>query len=68
MTGLLEKVAGYSKTERITRLIEIHCKGNNASCSEFIEMQMIQTIREENGEIAEVKKYREWSDRVHGSE
>lgn len=54
----LRRLSNYSKSERIVRLIEIDSKGKSASFSEFLEMQMIQFIRTENGEIEEVEKNR----------
>ena len=62
MKELLIKIAGYSKTERIQRLIEISAKGENAHPFEQMEHLMIQFIREQNGEIAEVKKQREFNE------
>ena len=56
MLELIKRIANYSKTERIQRLIEISVKGENASPFEQMECMMIQFIREQNGEIAEVKR------------
>lgn len=56
MLELLKRIAIYSKTERIQRLIEISVKGANADSFEQMECMMIQFIREQNGEIAEVKR------------
>ena len=51
MLELVKKIANYSKTERIQRLIEISVKGQNADPFEAMESMMIQFIREQNGEI-----------------
>lgn len=59
MTELIKKVGGYSKTERIKRLIEIAVKSENASPTEMLEHSLIQAIRETNGECDEVRKSRE---------
>lgn len=59
LVELSRKVAAYSKSERIVRIIEIEIeikeKGNFLS---FIELMMIQEIRTQNGEIEEVMKNR----------
>ena len=59
MLEIVKRIAKYSKTERIQRLIEISVKGENATAFEQMECMMIQFIRQENGEIDEVKKNRE---------
>jgi hypothetical protein len=59
MKELIQKVANYSKVERIKRIIEISVKGENANPFEMIELSMIQAIRESNGECDEVRKSRE---------
>lgn len=59
MIQIIKKVAGYSKADRIKRLIEISVKGENASPMEMLEHAMIQSIRETNGECDEVRKSRE---------
>lgn len=59
MKELLIKVGKYSYKERITRLIEIGVKGNNATPLEFLELTIIQGIRETNGEIDAVRRSRE---------
>ena len=55
MKELIKRIAGYSKTERLQRLITIGVK-DNPNPFEIIEQQMIQLIRQENGEIDEVKR------------
>jgi hypothetical protein len=59
MKELIKKVSSYSKTERIKRLIEISVKSETATPFEMIELEMIQAIRESNGECDEVRKSRE---------
>lgn len=56
MTELIKRVIGYSKTERIQRLIELSV---NETPMGFIEIEMIQAIREENGECDEVREQRQ---------
>lgn len=53
-----KKVQGYSRSERIFRLIEITVKRARASPDELIEAALIQEIRESNGECDEVRRYR----------
>ena len=66
MLELIKKrIAGYSKTERIQRLIEISVKGENADPFEQMECMMIQFIREQNGELEKVRKQREFNEK-HG--
>jgi len=55
---LINKIANYSKHERIIRLIEISVKAN-PTLLEQMEVATIQTIRQVNGEIDEVIKQRE---------
>jgi len=64
MLELVKKIANYSKTERIQRLIEISIKGQNADPFEAMESMMIQFIREQNGEIAEVKRMNKITDEI----
>jgi len=64
MLELVKKIANYSKTERIQRLIEISVKGQNADPFEAMESMMIQFIREQNGEIAEVKRMNKITDEI----
>ncbi len=59
MKELIWRVFKYTKTQRIHRLIEIACKGEQASFMDILEQAMIQSIREQNGEIAEVSKFYE---------
>jgi|688.fasta_scaffold20377_15 adenylyl- and sulfurtransferase ThiI len=59
MKKITEQVAGYSYSERIKRIIEIAVKGENASPMEMFELELIQNIREANGECDEVRKSRE---------
>ena len=56
-----EKVSKMDKQERILRLIHISVKelSGNSSVEELMELSMIQAIRFENGEIANVIKNRE---------
>ena len=56
MNQLINKVAGYSKKQRIIRLIEISVKGENTNAFETLEYSMIQSIRESNGECNEVRQ------------
>ena len=58
MKLIIDKVKKLSKSERITRLIKILSKGNKAHPFEILEMELIQSIRENNGEIDEVKNSR----------
>jgi hypothetical protein len=60
MIETIKKIAKYSQSERIKRLIEITIKGENISPLEQIEVMVIQFIREQNGEIDEVKRNREF--------
>jgi len=64
MLELIKRIAGYGKTERIQRLIEISVRGENATPFEVMETTMIQFIREQNGEIAEVKRMNERVDEI----
>ena len=59
MKELIQKVANYSKVDRIKRVIEISVKGQNDNPFEMIELSMIQAIRETNGECDEVRNSRE---------
>lgn len=59
MLELINKVKGYTYSQRIQRVIEIHCKGSDADPMEMLEMAMIQMIREMNGEQEAVRKFRE---------
>jgi len=45
-------------------LIEISVKGQNIHPLESIEIMMIQFIREQNGEIAEVKRMNKITDEI----
>ena len=67
ISEVLVKVNGYSHSQRIVRLIEIHVKGSNATFSEIIEHVLIQQIREKNGEIAAVKKSNEFLDSIENN-
>lgn len=64
---LIEKVKGYSSSKRIERAIEIGVANsfNQATPMCLLEMELIQTIQFENGEIAEVKNM--WNN-IHKSE
>jgi len=64
MLELVKKIANYSKTERIQRLIEISVNAENATPFEQMESMMIQFIREQNGEIAEVKRMNKITDEI----
>jgi len=64
MLELVKKIANYSKTERIQRLIEISVKSENATTIEQMEHMIIQFIREQNGEIVEVKKMNKITDEI----
>lgn len=63
MKELIKKVAGYSKTERIQRLIELSVNANG-SPFDIMEVSLIQSIRESNGEIAEVKRMNAITDKL----
>lgn len=67
MKAIIEKVKSYSKSERIKRLIEIGVKGDGAMPHELIELELIQSIRQANGEIDEVKKMRALTDSLEDS-
>jgi hypothetical protein len=56
----INNIAKMNKSERIKRLIEISVKEEISSIdmNEMMEKVMIQTIRQENGEIDEVLKNR----------
>lgn len=70
MKALIDKVQTYSHAQRIERLIKIGVANsyNQATPTELIEMELIQAIRSENGEIAQVKKMREITDRMDAEE
>ena len=59
-TELIEKIKGYSSSKRIERVIEIGVANsfNQATPMCLLEMELIQAIRSENGEIAEVEQMR----------
>jgi hypothetical protein len=57
MLELIKRVAGYTKPERLQRLIELSVNGSSGISE--MEIIMIQAIRERNGEIDEVIKQRE---------
>ncbi len=66
IANLIKKVKGYDKQKRLKRLIEIGVKHtfDKAKPHEMMELELIQLIREENGEIEEVKKMRELTDKI----
>jgi hypothetical protein len=70
MTELINKVKEYSHAKRIERLIEIGIKQMNGSIcpQDAMEIELIQAIRSENGEIAQVKKMRELTDKMDAIE
>ena len=67
MKAIIEKVKKLSKSERILRLIAISVKGNNALPYELIELELIQFIRENNGEIDEVKRMNAITEQIDNS-
>lgn len=70
MKGLIDKVKKYSYSERIERLIHISVASERGEATpfDFIEMELIQAIRSENGEIEEVKKMREVTEKIEALE
>ncbi len=58
MSQIIQKVKVLSKSERIIRLIQIAAKGDSAMPHELIELELIQGIRQANGEIDKIKKSR----------
>lgn len=61
MKELILSVLKLNKTDRLLRLCEIGGKeiAGTVSPMEYIEMNMIQAIREQNGELDEMRKERE---------
>lgn len=52
MKSFLKKIMNYSKKERIERLIFLSLKDNQTTTMlDYIEIEMIQSIRKLNGEI-----------------
>lgn len=61
ITVLINKVDSYSKQERIKRLIELSVEEMKVGYlfpHQYMEIELIQTIRKLNGEIDEVLKNR----------
>ena len=65
---ITEKISKMSKSERIIRLIEIAAKEHSAMPHEIIELEMIQAIRESNGEIEEVKRTNAYMEKFEQSQ
>ncbi len=48
MLQLIKRIIKYSETDRVKRVVEICARGENATPMEFLELTMIQSIRQEN--------------------